>query len=68
METMFEQKLIEYRKRHLISVIRAVGCMFNEQPQFLDGYIVEQVNLWSNRLDEAIACFEDLKVNGYRKS
>jgi hypothetical protein len=44
----------------LASVIRLLGESVNEEKEFLEAYIKEQVSAWSHNLDAAITCFEDL--------
>jgi len=58
------------KRNELVCLIRSVGVMWGEDEEFLDDYIVEQVAAWSNsieRLDEAISCFGQLKIDGVKK-
>lgn len=52
------------KRNQLVCVIRDVGKQFNDNEDFLEGYIVEQVAVWSTsmkRLDFALKCFKSLK-------
>lgn len=50
------------KKQLLVTQIRRVGELFHEDSVWLERYIVEQVDLWSNknRLEEAIECFKEV--------
>lgn len=55
-------KVRDYRRRKLADLIQEVSDLNGgDDPAFLAEYIADVTNEWSNRLIEAIACFERLK-------
>ena len=58
------------KKNQLLGLIRSVGILYNEDPEFLEEYAREQVAAWSDtpeRLDQAIACFQAEKEKAHDK-
>jgi hypothetical protein len=60
----WQQRIDRLNRQALVCLIRTVGQGWAEDDEFLEDYIVDQVNLWSTtpeRLQQAIVCFEQLK-------
>ena len=58
--------------RELVLLMRQVGQLWNEEEEFLEDYIADQLKYWTNsseRLQSALECFQELKEqgNGYGK-
>lgn len=54
-------QFVKLKKQVLWSLIKSVGQYYGEDDQWLRDYAILVAESWSDRLDEAISCFQDLK-------
>lgn len=63
---MNNQKVMDYQRKRLITLIREVDALYDGNDEaFLQEYIAEVLKQWSNNMQEAINCFEGLKVSAF---
>ena len=61
---MVQRTILENKRKALRQLIREVGEAWGEDPVFLNGYILDQIIMWSNtdvEIGRITACFQDLK-------